>query len=85
MKYTIETTEDGWVETLEIRGQTYVKNWKKVDNGRYKCEEGDFTDRIIADGAAPTNCEEDLYEVVDDGIDGLGMYNFERDILEDEV
>lgn len=85
MKYTIETTKDGWVETLEISGKTYVKNWKKVDNGRYKCEEGDFTDRIIADGAVPKNCEEDLYDVVDDGIDGLGMYNFERDILEDEV
>lgn len=85
MKYTIETTKDGWVETLEIGNNSYEKNWKKVGNGRYKCEEGDFTDRIISDGAVPKNCEEDLYDVVDDGIDGLGMYNFERDILGDEV
>ena len=83
MKYTIETTEDGWVETLEIRGQTYVKNWKKVDNGRYKCEEGDFTDRIIADGYAPDYLEDELYAALDEEPNGLDMHNLVRDYLEE--
>lgn len=83
MKYTIETTEDGWVETLEIRGQTYVKNWKKVDNGRYKCEEGDFTDRVISDGFAPDYLEDELYDVFDESPNGLDMHNLVRDYLEE--
>lgn len=83
MKYTIETTEEGWVETLEIRGQTYVKNWKKVDNGRYKCEEGDFTDRIIADGYAPDYLEDELYAALDEEPNGLNMHNLVRDYLEE--
>ena len=83
MKYTIETTEDGWVETLEIRGQTYEKNWKKVGNGRYKCEEGDFTDRIIADGYAPDYLEDELYAALDEEPNGLDMHNLVRDYLEE--
>ena len=33
MKYTIETTEDGWVETLEISGQTYARDVAMVTIG----------------------------------------------------
>ena len=83
LKYTVETTQDGWVETLEISGKTYVKNWKKVDNGRYKCEEGDFTDRIIADGYAPDYLEDELYAALDEEPNGWDMHNLVRDYLEE--
>ena len=83
MKYTIETTEDGWVETLEIRSQTYEKNWKRRRDGVYRCEEGDFTDRIIADGYAPDYLEDELYSVLDDNPNGLDMHNLVRDYLEE--
>lgn len=83
MKYTIETTEDGWVETLEISGQTYAKNWKRRSNGYYRCEDGDFTDRIITDGYAPDYLEEELYSVLDDNPNGLDMHNLVRDYLEE--
>ena len=83
MKYTIETTEDGWVETLEIRSQTYAKNWKRRSDGYYRCEEGDFTDRMITDGYAPDYLEDELYSVLDDNPNGLDMHNLVRDYLEE--
>lgn len=83
MKYTVETTEDGWVETLEIGNHSYEKNWKKVGNGRYKCEEGDFTDRIIADGYVPDYLEDELYAALDEEPNGLDMHNLVRDYLEE--
>ena len=83
MKYTIETTEDGWVETLEVSGQTYAKNLKRRSNGYYRCEDGDFTDRMITDGYAPDYLEEELYSVLDDNPNGLDMHNLVRDYLEE--
>lgn len=83
MKYTIETTKDGWTETLEISGQTYAKNWKRLSNGYYRCEDGDFTDRIIADGYAPDYLEDELYNVLDEEPNGLDMHNLVRDYLEE--
>ena len=83
MKYTVETTENGWVETLEIGNHSYEKNWKKVGNGRYKCEEGDFTDRIIADGYVPDYLEDELYAALDEEPNGLDMHNLVRDYLEE--
>ena len=83
MKYTIETTEDGWVETLEISGHSYDKNWKRRSNGYYRCEEGNFTDRIIADGCAPDYLEDELYAALDEEPNGLDMHNLVRDYLEE--
>ena len=53
MKYTIETMGNGYVETLEICGKSYVKTWESTERGTYRCKEGDFTDRIVADGVVP--------------------------------
>ncbi len=83
MKYTIETTEDGWTETLEISGKTYAKNWNRRSNGAYRCEEGDFTDRVIADGCAPDYLEDELYNALDEAPNGLDMHELVRDYLED--
>lgn len=83
MKYTIETTEEGWGETLEIGGQTYEKNWKRRRDGVYRCEEGNFTDRIIADGYAPDYLADELYEALDEEPDGLNMHKLVRDYLEE--
>jgi hypothetical protein len=83
MKYTIETMENGYVETLEIGGKFYVKTWESTEQGTYRCKEGDFTDRIIADGVVPEAYEDDLYDAVDDHICGLDMYCFERDYMGD--
>lgn len=82
MKYTVETTKDGWVETLEISGQTYAKKWKEVSGGKYRCEEGDFTDRVIDDGYFPDYGENELYDAVDESSIGLDMHKLVRDWLE---
>lgn len=33
MKYTVETTENGVIETLELYGIIYKKEWTGRDNG----------------------------------------------------
>ena len=78
MKYTIETMGNGYVETLEICGKSYVKTWESTERGTYRCKEGDFTDRIVADGVVP-----EAYDVVDDYVCGLDMHCFERDYMGD--
>ena len=81
MKYTIETVENGFIETLEMGGKSYEKTWKHTERGSYRCEEGDFSDRIIADGIIPEEYGDDLYAAVDDRVIGLDMYCFERDFM----
>lgn len=83
LKYTVETTQDGWVETLEISGKTYAKNWTRHSNGAYLCKEGDFTDRIITDGYVPDYLEDELYAALDEEPNGLDMHNLVRDYLEE--
>lgn len=83
MKYTIETTKEGWVETLEISGQTYKKHWKRRSDGIYRCEEGDFTNRVISDGYAPDYLQDELYEALDEEPNGLEMHKLVRDYLEE--
>lgn len=36
MKYTIETTENGVNETLELYGTTYRKEWIRRENGLFE-------------------------------------------------
>lgn len=41
MKYSIEITNDGYVETLEINRKEYKKHWIAND-GNTKCNDADF-------------------------------------------
>lgn len=66
MKYTIETTEDGCVEVLELHdGSKYTKRHVKTAYGS-QCENKEFAEQMEADGI----CEEILDKVFD-VLDGL--------------
>lgn len=61
MKYMIETTNKGCVETLELHdGSKYIKRHTKTSYGS-QCEDDDFADQMNADGI----CEEILEKVYD--------------------
>ena len=49
MKYSIETTEDGVNETLDVDGNLYKKEWKREENGLFRCKQKNFADQMEND------------------------------------
>lgn len=39
MKYSIETTENGVNETLEVDGNLYKKEWEREVTGLFRCKQ----------------------------------------------
>lgn len=64
MKYSVETTENGYVETLEVRGRKYMKRWTETDLGS-SCTDAEFYEQLEADGV----CDEEFLDMVCDEID----------------
>lgn len=50
MKYTVETTENGVNETLELYGIIYKKEWIRRENGLLECLQKDFRAQMEEDG-----------------------------------
>ena len=71
MKYTIETTENGCVETLEFAdGSKFVKRSERTESGCKGIGKG-FVAQLEEDGF----CEE-IIEKVEEVFDGLMTLNF---------
>ena len=66
MKYTVETTENGVNETLELYGIIYKKEGIRRENGLLECLQKDFRAQMEEDGY-----EGGLVEKVDDIFDGF--------------
>ena len=47
MKYTVELTENGITETLELNGIIYKKEWTRLENGLLQCSQKDFSLKIL--------------------------------------
>lgn len=60
MKYTIETTEEGCVETITLNGRHYSKRHTKTWHGS-ETKDKDFCEQMEKDGV----CEEILSKVYD--------------------
>lgn len=50
MKYTIETTDTGCIETLETNNGTFSVEWKKVGFGQYLSQGETLVDQMEAAG-----------------------------------
>ena len=50
MKYTVELTENGINETLELNGITYRKEWTRLENGLLQCSQKDFSEQMRENG-----------------------------------
>lgn len=72
MKYTIESTENGCIETIELYdGSKYTKRHIKTSFG-FTCEDLDFWEQMENDGI----CEEDFLDKVYNTFDGFSAINF---------
>ena len=65
MKYSVETIENGYVETLEINGGVYQKRWNFTETGE-ECEDEDFYDQIGVAGEKNRALLDNVYEVIDE-------------------
>ena len=65
MRYSIETTENGVNETLEVDGNLYKKEWEREENGLFRCKQKNFADQMENDGYD----NESLLEKIDDQVD----------------
>lgn len=70
MKYTIETTDDGCVETLEIGGDKFTKAHKRTVDG-CQAKDDEFHEQLEAAGY----CEE-ILDLVYETYDGFQALNF---------
>lgn len=50
MKYTIETTDTGCIETLETNNGTFSTEWKEIGFGQYESQEETLVDQMEAAG-----------------------------------
>lgn len=66
MKYTVETTENGVIETLELYGIIYKKEWIRRENGLLECLQKDFRAQMEEDGY-----DGGLVAKIDDIFDGF--------------
>ena len=68
MKYSVETTDTGYVEKLHINNKEYIKRWERTEWGT-KCFDDEFWEQIEADGV--TN--EDILDVIAEYLDGSNI------------
>lgn len=65
MKYIIETTEEGCVETIELdNGKKYVKRHIRTSCGD-KSEDDDFYEQMESDGISNEEFLDNVYETFD--------------------
>lgn len=69
MKYTVELTENGINETLELNGITYRKEWTRLESGLFKCAQKDFADQMEEGGYDEELCEK-VAEIFDSFLAG---------------
>lgn len=79
MKYTVELTENGINETLELNGITYRKEWTRLKNGLFQCSQKDFSEQMRENGH-----DGDLIERVAEVFDSFlgGAVDDTRDCLD---
>lgn len=66
MKYSIETTDYGCIETLEIDGTTYTRRNKRTDNG-CRALDGELSEQLENDNFADEVIEK-VYDLFDEFI-----------------
>ena len=66
MKYTVETTENGVNETLELDGTIYKKEWTRREDGCFESSQKCFSEQLEEDGYSG-----ELVAKVDEVFDGF--------------
>lgn len=65
MKYSAETTKEGYVETLEIGGVEYRKEWTRNFDGA-SCKDKEFFEQLEENGVTNARVLDMVFENIDD-------------------
>lgn len=66
MKYSFETIEKGYIETLEVDGNVYKKNWLDNKDGTYSSDDDEFYEQIEKTNP---DVDEEFLDIIRDEID----------------
>lgn len=66
MRYTIETTENGVIETLEVDGTIYKKEWERKEKRILVCHQKDFWAQMQENGDDREELLERVNNIFDD-------------------
>lgn len=80
MKYTVTTTENGFIEELEVYGETFRKTWVKTDYG-FSTDDGEFSEQLAKVGIENEQLLDAIWDYIDCDDIGSDMYNIKEEIL----
>ena len=80
MKYTATTTENGFIEELEVYGKTYRKEWVETDCG-FSTNDGEFNEQLAEDGIEDEQLLDEIWDRIDCIDVGSDMYKIEKELM----
>ena len=80
MKYTVTTTENGFIEELEFEGNTYRKEWVETDYG-FRTNDGEFHEQLAGDGVEDEQLLDAIWDYIDCDDIGSEMCKIERELI----
>ena len=73
MKYTFETTKNGYVEKLELNGKTYKKKHEGTSSN-VSTKDADFWEQMEADGIRNEDCLDKIADVLDNNFFAFDLF-----------
>lgn len=79
MKYSVETTKNGYVETLKVDGREYKKTWCETNIGARCCDE-QFYKQLEEDGAKNEAFLDGVHDEIDNTFFAHNFKEIERSL-----
>lgn len=80
MKYTVTTTENGFIEELEFKGKTYRMTWFETEYG-FSSDDQEFNQQLVEDGVEDEQLLDGLWDCIDATDIGEDMYKIEKELI----
>ena len=80
MKYAVITTENGFIEELEVYGKTYRKEWVETNYG-FRTDDGEFNAQLEGDGIEDEQLLDEIWDHIDCIDVGSDMYKIEKELM----
>ena len=80
MKYAVMTTENGFIEELEVYGKTYRKEWVETYCG-FSTNDGEFNEQLEWDGIEDEQLLDEIWDHIDCIHVGSDMYKIEKELM----
>ena len=80
MKYAVTTTENGYIEELEVYGETFRKTWVETDCG-FSTDDGEFSEQLAKVGIEDEQLLDAIWDVFDCIDIGSDMCKIERELI----